>query len=66
MQASAGINALAVRRRTQAQSSRFQGTACLSNGGRKVVGGRSRGHFNTFRLLLQAENQMIVTRERTS
>lgn len=40
MQASASINALAVRYRTQTQSSRFQGTGCLSNGGRKVVGGQ--------------------------
>jgi hypothetical protein len=39
---------------------------CLPNGGGKVVGGRSQWHFNTFRLFLQAENQMIVTRDRTS
>jgi hypothetical protein len=33
--------------------SRFQ-KSCLSNGGRKVVGGRSRDLFNAFRKNLQA------------
>lgn len=31
-----------------------------------MVGGRSQEHFNSFEAPLQAENQMIVTRERTS
>jgi hypothetical protein len=66
VQARARICALAVRRQCQAQSSRFQGAACLSNGGRKVVGGLSQKDSNTFRSSSQVENQMIVTRDRTS
>jgi hypothetical protein len=50
---------------SQAQSSQFQGS-CQSNGGGLMVGGRGQEHFNSFGASLQVENQMIVTRERTS
>jgi hypothetical protein len=40
-------------RRIKAQSSRFQKT-CLSNGGRKVVGGQWPESFNAFQKKLQA------------
>jgi hypothetical protein len=52
---SARTAALAPPRRIQAQSSRFQKT-CLSNGGRKVVGGRSRIHSTPFGKSCKPEN----------
>jgi hypothetical protein len=54
--------ALAAIRRSR---SRFQ-KSCLPNGGRKVVGGRSQIHSTPFRKTCKPENQIIVTRERTS
>jgi len=54
--------ALAAIRRSR---SRFQ-KSCQPNGGRLMVGGRSRVHSTPFRKSCKSENQIIVTRERTS
>ncbi len=64
--AGTGTAALAPLRRAQAQSFAISKNTCLSNGGGKVVGGRSHSYSTRFGKSCKPENQIIVTRERTS